>query len=163
MMQFSLDSAFYVFNLVSNWAYSRWDAIYADVYQKIIEKESVYFDMVQAVDREVSAALAAGHRDQAVEMMTKFSTEIGDNLLREWFTFFGELFVKYRDGYVTTAAPAVPVCGCETNNLRYNDAWYDRIVEDTGDHYLVPPSAADDGQKKRKFKSIPKNELRAFQ
>jgi hypothetical protein len=27
-MQFSLDSAFYVFNLVANWAYSRWDAIY---------------------------------------------------------------------------------------------------------------------------------------
>ena len=33
MMEFSLDSAFYVFNLVANWAYSRWDAIYPDVYQ----------------------------------------------------------------------------------------------------------------------------------
>lgn len=33
LMTFSLDSAFYVFNLVANWAYSRWDAIYPDVYQ----------------------------------------------------------------------------------------------------------------------------------
>ena len=61
--------------------------------------------------------------------------------MKDWFLFFGELFVKYRDGYVTSAAPEVPVCGCETTSLEYPSEWYDRIAEDTGDRYIVPESA----------------------
>jgi hypothetical protein len=46
LMTFSLDSAFYVFNLVANWAYSRWSVIYPDVYSRIIATEAAYFDKV---------------------------------------------------------------------------------------------------------------------
>src|SRR5687767_4389600 len=46
LMTFSLDSAFYAFNLVANWAYSRWSVIYPDVYARILSKEATYFNMV---------------------------------------------------------------------------------------------------------------------
>jgi hypothetical protein len=46
LMTFSLDSAFYVFDLVANWAYSRWSVIYPDVYSRIIATEAAYFDKV---------------------------------------------------------------------------------------------------------------------
>jgi dipeptidase len=46
LMTFSLNSAFYVFNLVANWAYSRWSVIYPDAYSRIIATEAAYFDKV---------------------------------------------------------------------------------------------------------------------
>lgn len=159
MMTFSLDSAFYVFNLVANWAYSRWDAIYPDVYAAIIERESKYFEMVADADKAAIEMFNNGNSESAVDYLTSFSVKIGDDLLKDWFGFFGQLFVKYRDGFVTTASPHVPVCGCETNSLPYNGQWYDRIVADTGDRYLYPEDSLQGAQKR---KTISKLELRSF-
>ena len=164
LMTFSIDSAFYVFNLVANWAYSRWDTIYPDVYARILSKEAAYFDQVAAADTKIAAYLAAGDSAGAVSYMTSFSTSIGDALLQEWFAFFGELFVKYRDGFVTTANPKVPVCGCDTGDVDYKQDWYDRIVEDTGDRYLIPATADAQAARVRKHNrpTIAKKDLLAF-
>jgi dipeptidase len=144
IMTFSTESAFYVFNLVANWAYTRWESIYPDVLSAILEKEALYLDMVVTADKEALAMFEAGNDRAGVEYLTVFSVDIGDKLLKDWFTFFGQLFVKYRDGYITTAAPATPVCGCETDSLKYPDQWYDRIATDTGDRYIVPATGSED-------------------
>eukprot|EP01036_Dinobryon_divergens_P022225 gene22225-30466_t len=164
MMTFSLDSAFYVFNLVANWAYTRWDAIYPDVLSEILQKESNYRKMVAQTDAAALALLQKpGQSSDAVvvEMLTSFSEEIGVQLLSDWFSFFGRLFVKYRDGFITTAKPAAvaPVCGCDTSSLPYQDEWYNRIVADTGSIYQVPKNAAADS---KRWTPIDKKELRAF-
>jgi dipeptidase len=156
LMHFSLDSAFYVFNLVANWAYSRWDAMYPDVYKRIIEKETLYLQKSLEADKEALQLFTAGKSDQAVEHLTSLSDAIGTALLQEWFQFFGELFVKYRDGFVTTASPLTPVCGCSTSSLPYSAEWYDRIVADTGDRYLVPQS------QQPPHRAIKKLDLKAF-
>ena len=175
LMTFSLDSAFYVFNLVANYAYSRWDVIYADVYDAIIAQENIYYDLVAKTDSIVLSKLNGNDVTGAVEYMTNFSNELGEKLLRDWFVFFGQLFVKYRDGYVTTANPKVPVCGCSTSSLKYQDQWYNRIADDTGDRYLLPSDVdvADDEdvgrlannskQQSNKRRVINKRDLRSFQ
>jgi len=162
MMTFSLDSAFYVFNLVANYAYSRWDVIYADVHDRIIEQEGKYFDIIPDIDATALNMFNNGQNEEAVAFLTSFSKDTGDKLLKDWFTFFGELFVKYRDGFITTAAANVPVCGCNTQSLGYQDQWYDRIADDTGDRYVVPEDALTMNQR-RVRPSIPKRELRSFQ
>jgi dipeptidase len=146
MMTFSMQSAFYVFNLVSNWAYTRWNVIYPDVYAAIIEKETSYFAMVAKADAEAQELFATQGTDAAVEFLTAFSNGIGKQLLSDWANFFGSLFVKFRDGFITTALPTQvsPVCGCTTKSNPYVDDWYTRIAEDTGDRYLVPADAAGD-------------------
>ena len=83
-MTFSLDSAFYVFNLVANWAYSRWDAIYPDVLAEILQKESNYRKMVAQTDAAALSLLQKADRSNegvVVEMLTSFSEEIGVQLL----------------------------------------------------------------------------------
>lgn len=165
LMTFSLDSAFYVFNLVANWAYSRWDAIYPDVYDAIIAKETMYFAMSAEADVTATDMINAGDVTGAVEYLTNFSTDIGDQLLKDWFTFFGQLFVKYRDGYVTTASDHQPVCDCVSSSLRYKDDWYDRIVEDTGDLYLIPEDSESAQKNARRYHnraSVPKREIRGM-
>ena len=163
MMEFSLQSAFYVFNLVSNWAYSRWDAIYPDVLEMILKKEAAYRELVANMDSEVKPLLEAGESDKAIEKMTHFSVTLGDQLLVDWFAFFGQLFVKYRDGYVTTAAPNVPVCGCNTASLGYSGEWYDRIVEDTGDLYMIPADSPVNGASSHGRPTMRKRDLRSLQ
>ena len=91
--------------------------------------------------------------------MTDFSVQLGDSLLDEWSTFFGQLFVKFRDGYVTKQSSA-PVCDCATSSEAYSDAWYGRIAADTGDHYLVPTASALYSEKRGE--SISKFDLRSF-
>lgn len=164
LMEFSLDSAFYVFNLVANFAYSRWNAIYPDVYSRIISKESEYLNLLQATD-EIGVEMFKNAKSEAdisaaVEYLTQFSVGLGDNLLKDWFKFFGQLFVKYRDGYVTTASPEVPVCGCSVSSLPYEQEWYNRIVEDTGDRYLYPDDSVTPPDIDRV--TISKKDLRSF-
>ena len=72
----------------------------------------------------------------AIELTTAFSVEAGDKLVKDWVSYFGQLFVKYRDGYVITENEASTNCGCSTANQAYPSAWYDRIAKDTGGHYF---------------------------
>ena len=153
LMNFSLDSAFYVFNLVANYAYSRWDLIYADVHQEIVE--AMYLDMSEKADATALSMLASGDVDNAVEYLTKFSNDIGESLLREWFAFFGRLFVKFHDGYITTASPEVPVCGCSVSSAGYQNDWYQRIIDENAELYQVP-------EKEANTRVIRKRDLRAF-
>jgi dipeptidase len=142
MMKFSFDSAFYVFNLVANWAYSRWDLIYPDVLKAIQAKETQYMTEVKEIDQKAITILDVDGPAAAIDYVTNYSVNTGNKLVKDWLSFFGDLFVKYRDGYVITANPTNTACGCSSKNAFYPQAWYDRIVKDTGSHYLVLPDDA---------------------
>lgn len=135
MMVFDTTKAFYSFNLLANWVYTRWSLIYPDLLTEILTKESTYLMAVQETD---AFALNLYHTEgpqSAIKLVTKFSCEIGDTLVREWNILFGTLFVRYRDGYKITPNSDAANCGCNSVQAGYDQDWYDRIVSDTGDHY----------------------------
>lgn len=138
MMKFSMDSAFYAFNLVANWAYSRWDLMYPEIYDAIIEKETKYMELIHAIDADAIKIYNNKGSASAIEFVTDFAVDTGNKLVKDWAAFFGELFVKYRDGYQITADPSNTACGCSVANGAYPQAWLDRIVQDTGSHYYIP-------------------------
>jgi dipeptidase len=138
VMKFSMDRAFDVFNLVANWVYSRWDLMYPDLMNRVNSIESEYFAQVEEMDKQASDVYKKEGPKAAVDLVTKFSVDLGNDLLKRWVSFFGELFVKYRDGYVITESKDSPACGCSVANGAYPQNWYDRIALETGDHYLVP-------------------------
>jgi hypothetical protein len=72
----------------------------------------------------------------AVDHVTSFSVSLGNSLVKDWGDFFGQLFVKYRDGYVLKASPGNTECGCTAANADYPQQWYDRIAAETKTHYL---------------------------
>ncbi len=158
MMTFSMQSAFYVFNLVANWAYSRWDLIYPEVYSEILRREKQFAADIASLDKEAALLLAAKGEAAAVELVTAYSVAVGNGLVAEWGQFFGQLFVKFRDGYVVTADPASKSCGCSPVSASYPQPWFDRIVRDTQDHYLsLPDEAAAALSAKRGAKLSPVN------
>jgi len=139
MMEFSVKSAFYVFNLVANWAYSRWDLIFPDVRSEIIAKETQYMNEIKGLDQKLSqmAQLGDSGIKEGIDLATSYCEQTGNQLVSDWFTFFGKLFVKYRDGYVITANSDSKNCGCSPVSASYPQAWFDRIVRDTGSHYYA--------------------------
>jgi hypothetical protein len=135
MMTFSTDSAFYVFNLAANWAYSRWADIYPVMLERILDAEAGLAAGLKKVDDEVLVMAQNGDMGGAVEAATEWGVQAGDKLTKEWFNFFGELFVRFRDGYDIQQDLNDPECGCSVGGDGYNKDTYERIVAETGDQY----------------------------
>ncbi|GMI03257.1 hypothetical protein TrVE_jg4094 [Triparma verrucosa] len=154
MMTFDTNSAFYVTNLVSNWAYSRWSDIYPVVLARIEKYEASFIAQLHEVDQKVLALFNNGQEVEAVNVMNTFAQKLGNGFTEQWFGFFGELFVRFRDGYDITANSEDPECGCTVGGQGYNDATYKRIAEETGEQYKEPS----DSLKVRSFQ--PKNKLK---
>mmetsp|Transcript_25489 Transcript_25489/g.42541 ORF Transcript_25489/g.42541 Transcript_25489/m.42541 type:complete len:596 (-) Transcript_25489:275-2062(-) len=138
VMTFNFQSAFTVFNLVANWAYSRWDLIYPEVYSQILAVEAQFQTTMHELDEQAVEKYNREGPASAVQFVTEKCTQLGDSLVSRWGQFFGQLFMKYRDGYVITPSESSQSCGCSVANGAYDQSWLNRIVKDTKDHYKVP-------------------------
>jgi len=139
MMVWSDDAAFWVFNQVSNFAYTRYNAIHPE----IAEKQKAYEDGFVAATKEVDkVALALAEKDPktAVAYLTNFSCSEADKLTHSWKDFYHYLFMKYMDGNVKTADP-----GHQNPKVKqpgYSKEFLKIIVEDHGDKLKVPAEGA---------------------
>lgn len=160
MLTFDMTKAFPVFNLVSNWAYSRWSVIYPEIKTKILKTESAYLASVALIDAKAVQIIQDGNVADAVEILTSFSEGLGDSLVSEWAAYFGNIFMRYRDGYSITENPESRACGCTIQDGAYATSWYDRIVADTGSHLAVPDS--DEASRRIKFPTKSKLSLKSL-
>lgn len=132
MMEFSWTSAFWIFNLVSNFAYSRYSIIHPEIHQKQQELEKVFIEKVQEIDQQ-ALALYKQNPQQAIEFLTEFSVNNADQLVKDWLKFFEYLFVKYMDGNIKTPIPGEK--NPKVVHPGYPEDWYRRIVNETGDKF----------------------------
>lgn len=122
---FSWDSAFWTFNFVSNYTYTRWSDMIQDV-QKVQREFEGRFAAEQAdVDRR---ALALYKEDPglAEDYLTKRAADATAEVVARWQKLGQFLIWKYLDGNVRDETGKVTF-------PRYPDAWYRRIVKDHGD------------------------------
>jgi dipeptidase len=167
MMTFNWDSAFYVFNVVANFAYSRWDLISRDLIPIIQSTEQDLIQSVKDIDQSALTLLSSGSPTKdIIDFVSQQGVQVGAMLMKKWQGVFGQLFVKYRDGYVITADAMSTSCGCAPVSAGYPQQWYDRIVKDTGKHYLQPDESESEQALKLKnkgFAPVPKTQLKALQ
>ena len=57
--------------------------------------------------------------------------------MSDWLEVFGEIFTKYRDGYLSISDADNPACGCSVTNSPYSNSWYERIVGESGQRYEI--------------------------
>jgi len=134
MMEFSDDAAFWIFNQVSNFAYTRFNAISPEIRAKQAELEARYIALVPGIDK-AALDLTAKDKEAAVTFLTEFSTSLGQSTFREWKSLYRALFVKYMDGNIKTKVP---------NKLNplvqqpgYGEEWQRRVARETGDRLKV--------------------------
>ncbi len=134
LMRWSDDAAFWVFNQVTNFTYTRWSYIYPEVKAKIDSYEEGFVALMPTID-EHAKALYAKNPNLAVDYLTDYSTRTADGVTYQWKEFYKYLFMKYMDGNIKTPNP-----GQQNPNLEqpgYGEDWYRRIVKETGDQFKV--------------------------
>ncbi len=96
LLEYSATSAFWVYNWVANYAYSKSSMMYPDI-QKVQAKWEDYFNsMVKVVDAHV----APMNECEAQQFMTQFSCSQAEESTDAWRKLGEYLLVKYMDGNV---------------------------------------------------------------
>jgi len=126
---FTWDSAFWVFNFVSNYAYQRYSDMIKDI-QKVQRELEGRFVADQSGTDEVALKLYRESPQLAIDYLTQYSIERGDAAVKRWKQLGESLIVKYLDGNVRNEAGKVTHPG-------YPKSWYRKIADETGDHLKV--------------------------
>ena len=139
LMTWSDDAAFWVFNQVTNFAYSRYNVIHPEIKAVQDSLENLYVKLVKETDQK-ALNLLNSDKTSAIMYLTDFSCKNADELVYFWKKFYQYLFMKYMDGNIKTEIkgklnPKVVQPG-------YGDEWLKRIVEDNGEklQYKEDPS-----------------------
>ncbi len=134
LMRWSSDAAFWVFNQVSNLAYTRWNAIYPEVKEKIDAYEKEFVTLMPMIDEKAKALYAENH-NLATAYLTDYSTAASDRVTNEWQDFYHYLFMRFMDGNIKTPNP-----GEQNPNVLqpgYGEKFERLIVTETGDKLKV--------------------------
>ncbi len=139
IMTFSDNSAFWVFNQVTNFAYTRTRLLIDDLQKKQNELENGYINETSEIDKN-ALRLFNKRPAKAVKYLTEYSAKTGNNTVMQWKELYKFLFTKYVDGNVKEKRPVPPGYKYYTPSLSqpgYGDKWYRIIVEHTGDKFKV--------------------------
>ena len=143
LMEFKPDAAFWVFNQVSNLAYTRYSYISPIVKEKQKELESGFVKTVALISDAVDK-LHKSDPELAKSFASDFSNTQLEKVMDEWTSLYQFLFAKFVDGNIKKTQngqfinnghdetiPAYP------DQPGYDESYYRKIVETTGDHLKV--------------------------
>ena len=136
MTEWSETSAFWTFNEMSNWAYTKYDYIHPEIRQRQREMETNWVEKaVPELDKRVATIKG---REAQVRELTQFSCDQAQKMTQSWKKFYHDLFMKYVDGNLNT--PGEPVKGqkyvpINSKHPKYSDEYYQILIEKTGDKY----------------------------
>jgi len=129
--EFTWDSAFWVFNFVSNFAYSRYSEMIVDIQKVQRELEAGFIAETKEIDKK---ALKIYRTDPvgARKFLTDYSVTQGDRTVKIWRKLGEKLLVKYMDGNLRDEDGKVKHPG-------YPEEWRRRIVKERGEHFRMKP------------------------
>ncbi len=134
MMTFSENSGFWVFNQLTNFAYTRTSLMIGEIQKKQSELEDGYMSEITNVDKTAEELYKKSPK-KAVEYLTGYSVNAGNNTVSQWKSFYHFLFTKYVDGNVKEKrqVPAgYKYVTPKVSQPGYSEEWYRAIVKDAG-------------------------------
>lgn len=137
IMDYSDNAAFWVFNEVSNFAYTRYNAIIPEIREKQKQMELSFMEEVKDIDK-YAATMYQKNPEEAIKYITDFSVKTANNTVKEWKELYQYLFVKYLDGNVKVKAEPKEGYKYVVPDLEqpgYSEEWYKIIKEKSGDKF----------------------------
>ncbi|MDP3434975.1 MAG: C69 family dipeptidase [Bacteroidota bacterium] len=139
LLTFSETSAFWTFNVVSNFAYLRYDAMIPDVLKVQKNLEDKFVAYTPSVDMAAQNLWNAGKKKEALQFLTDYSINQGNGMTKEWKKLSQYLIVKFidgnikkeKDGVFERSETGMPVGPSQPG---YPEWWKKVIVDSTGDH-----------------------------
>jgi dipeptidase len=127
--EFSWDSAWWVFNWVANYAYSRYSEMIVDI--QVVQRDLEHQFLSET--KEIDSAALALHKESprlAKDYLTAYTKKTGDDVVARWRKLGEHLLYKYVDGNLKTELGEVTHPG-------YPKSWYEKVAAATGDQLLV--------------------------
>jgi len=139
MLTYSESSAFWTFNLVSNFAYLRYDAMIPDIQKVQKSLEDKFVAYTPSVDQAAQSLWNSGKKAETLQFLTDYSVNQANGMTKEWKKLSQYLIVKFIDGNIKkekdgaferteTGMPPGP------SQPGYPDWWKKVIVDQTGNH-----------------------------
>ncbi len=132
MMTFSDSSLFWVFNQVSNFAYTRYKDMILDIQPVQKELEQGYMNSIQDIDKTL-IELNQKDPETARDFLTDYCLKAGKNTFDRWKNLYGFLFTKYMDGNIKTSVSGSRIP--KVSQPGYGPEWYKELVRITGDKF----------------------------
>jgi len=142
MIEYSPTAAFWTFTKVSNFAYTRYNAMIKHIKEK---QDKWELQSINDINNMESTILELYQKDSnsAVERLTNFSNQRTYDVVNEWNNLFEYLLVKYHDGNIKkeedgkfktngNIKPQVEF----PEQPKYPDYWYRMIVNDCGSNII---------------------------
>jgi dipeptidase len=143
MVEHSHTSAFWLFNLTTNFAYSRYKDMIVDI--KKVQKE-LEEGFIKKVAENDAAWKNINDWEELSRLATRFSNEQAQYTFDRWRSlFYNYLLVKYLDGNIKRQNPdgsfqlrhSSPRSTPDPLTPRYPDWFYQQIVDQNGDKLKV--------------------------
>jgi dipeptidase len=135
MMDFDENAAFWVFNQVSNFAYTRYNLMIPYIQEKQKQLELKYINEVKEIDN-VAKALYGKSPKKARKYLTSYSVKSGNNTVAEWKNLYAFLFTRFMDGNVKTRIKGQQ--NPKVEQPGYSEEWYRMVARDAGDRLRYP-------------------------
>lgn len=145
---FDINSNFWVNNIVANEAYHRYDMMIPDIRKVHNKLEKGFFEQVKANDPKLKAMVEAGDMDAYRNAVNALGAQDAKEATDRYRDLAVYLFVKFMDGnrkktdadgnfiksqYGVPVYPEFP---------GYDKKYYENIVKESGDHFLIKSAPA---------------------
>jgi len=143
MIEWSETSAFWTFNQVNNFVYSRYNTIHPEVERYQRELEQKFIRETADIDKK-AVKLYKTNPATGIDCITGYSVKTGNQLVFDWNGFYHYLFMKYKDGNIMQCegvklldngnGKSIPK---KPSQPGYGKEWERRMVDGTGNHLKV--------------------------
>jgi len=119
--KFSWNSAWWVFNFVSNYANIKYSYMVKDIQCLQSELEDKFIAQQDSVEC-IAMKLLKDDRTKGVDFLTDYSSNCTKNVMEKWTELAYNLIINYNDGYV-------PLENGKRKRKGYSDEWKRKIIE----------------------------------
>jgi len=141
LQEFSWDSAWWVFNFVSNYTNLKYSMMIEDVKAVQREIEDKHLTL-QPVIEATAVDLLKSNPELAREYLTDYSVQQAEAMVERWRKLGQDLIVKYNDGYVKDEKG-------QPQGKGYPEGWLRQVIRARPDQFHLPEKNA----------AIPESEL----
>ena len=133
--KFGWDSAWWVFNFVSNYAHLKYQYMLPDIRIVQAELEGDFLDLQPAIEK-TAVELSKSDPALMVRYLTDYSVTHAEAVVDKWRDLGEYLLTKYNDGYVKDE-------NGHPQEKGYPEAWLRAVLEQHPDKFLLPDTDAD--------------------
>lgn len=128
--KFSWDSAWWVFNFVSNYVHLKYSYMIPEIKKVQSNIENMLLKNQYTVEQTAKLLLEIDH-DLAVEYLTNYCVANGEQVVEKWKELGEYLITKYNDGYVKNESG-------EAMEKGYPDKWTEKVLKNRPEQFKLP-------------------------